>query len=1065
MNAHRNLLFRLRAAAAARRAEGAGAFSGTRAPSVDGSGAPAVGAARGSFALATLATVAMLFATIAVMLVPAPAASASEGCENEARRVEQNSTFLPDCRAYELVSQPYQPTPLITPFLTFGGRVPRTLSTEFSNFAGYSPEPMRLPMVQENVFTAIDGHAVAYKAEEPNSESTLEEFPTNFSHRVEGIGWIGENLMPPESAKSGYGCKGSKIEGLSPSLEQIAIREGGGEGGTVGEDYRHCDHDEPYLFTESEGESRETASLMLRSSASHFWSLLSVYLPEVTTYDPGAAGSDLYSQYNPVFAAVSADGGTAVFASQAQLVSDAPNGETFRLGGEVEGHCPNEFGNLYIWSSRADRKDRVLTVLPDGIPVRGTLAGAHAGSAGTGGCEKSPEQTAGFTNSLAADGQRALFYAGGGFKEEPISPGPRAPYIDGGLYLRENPGAEQSALALGGAAGTGTLNVGSDTVGSLRVTLAAGIAKIETGSDEVTELATLTGKFAVGQRIEGQGIPAGTTVVELTEKTRTRESGAIESYPVVVLSAAASEKIEDDKLSAVSEGPVPFAVGQTIVGKGIPAGTTITAVAPGSLTLSSNATASGGPVSLESTSECTEAEKACTVQVDAPEAGASGSPGGGQFQWANAEASRVFFTDVERLTSDSTAASGEPDLYECDLVAEQGVPKCKLSDLTVAGAGEHANVQGVAGVSEDGSYVYFVADGVLAANENTHHDKAVAGEANLYLRHEGATTFIATLNATGGDQCDWTAWCLTSRVSQNGRFIAFDSIDSLTGYDNMPTKPTACDLLTSGEPGSSEVAPCIEAYRYAAVAGANGELTCATCNPSLTPPEAEFPWALVRQAYREAPGESGPEITIDHPISNTGQFFFETEESLVSEDKNGENGATHNSVDVYEYAGGEGPSAQYRLISPGKSGAAAELLDATPDGSNVFFGTAESLLNGDTRKGYDIYDARVNGGLRSQSVIQPPPCGSVEACLPVPTEAPAEFSIASASLVGPGNLVVKPGQPASKQPVPKRPAKCRKGFVRRHGKCVRAHPKKRKGRRGKTHARRRAVYGHRRAGK
>ena len=49
--------------------------------------------------LATLTAGAALLATSAV-----PAAAAEGGCANEARRVEQASTFLPDCRAYEQVS-------------------------------------------------------------------------------------------------------------------------------------------------------------------------------------------------------------------------------------------------------------------------------------------------------------------------------------------------------------------------------------------------------------------------------------------------------------------------------------------------------------------------------------------------------------------------------------------------------------------------------------------------------------------------------------------------------------------------------------------------------------------------------------------------------------------------------------------------------------------------------------------------------------------------------------------------------------------------------------------------
>ena len=964
-------------------------------------GTGSMGTARNLWALVVSVIAAVLMVGVTIV----PVASASEGCENEARRTEQGSTFLPDCRAYELVSLPYQPTPKMNLFQS-GEGVPWTEPTEVYNFTEYSPEPERIPAVKDSVSTALNGNAALFKAWTANSEAWQTEAPINLSRRG-ADGWIGENIMPPESEHAGYGCYGSLVEGFSPNLEQIAIRLGGGGYSELGEDYAHCGHDEPYLVA---GESEETANLLVRGTAAHSWQLASVYPPGVrvwASWASGREGDSEYSQYEPQSDAVSADGSHVVFRDQAQLTSDAPNGETVRSG-SIEGHCAAEFGNVYVSSAGADH---VLTVPPDGIPVRGTLAGAHAGGASTGGgCLAAPQQTAGFTDPVSGDGERILFYSGGGFKLEPSpfspagDPGPRAPYIDGGLYLREHPGAGQSALAHGGAAGSGTFAAGSNTVASLLVTLASGIGTVTAGSNEVTHLATTTGEFRVGQAIEGGGVPAGTTITGFSEKT-----GAKETIPTVILSNNAIESVGMDKLTATSEGPVPFAAGQTIIAKGVPAGTTITAVAPGSLTLSAPASASGTAVSLEASSGCTEAEQACTVQIDAPEAGGSGSAGEGQFQWANAETTKIFFTDEQRLTSDASAESGKPDLYEYDVDKPQGQ---RLTDLTTDAA-ESADVLGVSGVSEDGSYVYFVAKGVLSGNqENSHGAKAVAGEANLYLSHAGTIMFIATLNAQGGDQCDWTAWCLTSRVSQNGAYIAFNSIDSLTGYDNRPLKPTACNYMTSGQPHSSEEAPCMEAFRYAAQSGADGELTCATCNPNGRP-ESQFAWSVIAQAAREGPSVYGYQIRINHPISNSGEFFFETMDKLVPADEN-------ETWDVYEYSGGEGPSAQFHLISSGKSETPSEFLDATADGSNVFFVTNQSLLRADTRSGYDIYDARVGGGFVSQSeAVQPPSCDALEACRSPLSEPPAEFSAGSAALFGGGNLAAASQRPAAEEPAKK----------------------------------------------
>jgi hypothetical protein len=591
------------------------------------------------------------------------------------------------------------------------------------------------------------------------------------------------------------------------------------------------------------------ATLFMRNTATRSFQLINVTPPGVKPYDPH-------------FVAASSDGSHVVFVSREQLASDAPNGEALDTS-LTEGHCTNPFGNVYTWSSG---EARLVTVLPDGTPVRGTLAGTQPAGCG------SLSHVATFTHPISADGERALFYANGGFEVTGNNTvESRAPYLDGALYLREYVSADQSAL-------------------------------------------------------NGSG-------------------------------------------------------------------------------------------------ECTEPAKACTVQVDMPQ-GVAGSGGGGQFRWASADDSKIFFLDEKKLTLGAGAEAGKPDLYEYDVEKPVGQ---RLTDLT-SNATESADVLGVAGASEDGSYVYFVAHGVLATNENSRGHSALAGGANLYLLHGGATTFIATLNEEGGDQCDWNTICLTSRVSQNGRFIAFDSIDSLTGYDNHPVHAEACQHLTQ-----SSGSPCMDAYRYAAD---NGVLTCATCNPNGAAPASEFAWSVIGQAsHPEFP--QGGWANVTNAVSGSGEVFFETMEKLVPADEN-------ETWDVYEYDGGEGPTAQLHLISSGKSEQPSFFVDATPDGSNVFFLTLQSLLHADTRTGYDIYDARVGGGFASQSEpVVPPACEALEACRSPLSEPPAEFSAASAALVGAGNLAAAPQQPAAPKAKPKsKPAKCKRGFVKKKGKCVNQKPRK-----------------------
>ncbi len=185
-----------------------------------------------------------------------------------------------------------------------------------------------------------------------------------------------------------------------------------------------------------------------------------------------------------------------------------------------------------------------------------------------------------------------------------------------------------------------------------------------------------------------------------------------------------------------------------------------------------------------------------TVELDGLQGG-SGSGGEGQYWDASADGSKVFFTDPQKLTADSTATSFKPDLYRYDFDKEAGQ---RLSDLTV-NLSEAADVQGVIGASEDGTYAYFVAKGKLTGEEESaNHEKAQSGQSNLYAWHEGdGVRFIATLGT--GDGADWTARpdLQTARVSPDGSHLAFLSSQSLTGFDNTVNTVTGAPGCQLGE--------------------------------------------------------------------------------------------------------------------------------------------------------------------------------------------------------------------------------------------------------------------------
>ena len=392
--------------------------------------------------------------------------------------------------------------------------------------------------------------------------------------------------------------------------------------------------------------------------------------------------------------------------------------------------------------------------------------------------------------------------------------------------------------------------------------------------------------------------------------------------------------------------------------------------------------------------ECTEPAKACTVQVDAVEAGCSeavcgkGKERGGRglFWAASTDGSKVFFTDERPLTERSTPG---PDLYEYDLQAPAGE---RLTNLSVpAGAGEDADVQGLVGVSEDGEYVYFVADGVLSEGKSAKGREPASGEPNLYLRHAGVTTFIATLSGKDDDftagseeaDGDWQADTghRTAGVTPDGRSLVFMSRQRLTGYDS--------------ERGGTSVT---EVFVYDA---RSDRLTCASCNPSGEGPATSNGVFGSFLPVSESLVGYQPRV-----ISDDGsRVFFDSIEPLVAQHTSGV-------LNVYEWEreGTVGcPVATSRwggciyLLSGGQSAENSYFFDASASGSDVFFVSRADLVAADRGEFDELYDARVGG----VQLPEPPGCAGA-GCQGIPPAPPIYATPASVTFNGTGNYPPKP---------------------------------------------------------
>jgi hypothetical protein len=312
----------------------------------------------------------------------------------------------------------------------------------------------------------------------------------------------------------------------------------------------------------------------------------------------------------------------------------------------------------------------------------------------------------------------------------------------------------------------------------------------------------------------------------------------------------------------------------------------------------------------------------------------------------------------------------------------------KAFDIETGATTIATQVVGLMGASEDGSRAYFVSKADLDGSGD-----AAAGQPNVYLVEEGVTTFVATLSVTDVSPAllltPATSFpaLRTSSVSTDGRFLAFTSDASLTGADNIDAD--------SGLPDT-------EAYYYEAD---TDELRCVSCNLTGARPTGRVVkgFAGAEQGFAAQIPPWKNQFHAPRVISADGsKVFFESLERLVARDENA-------MQDVYMWTR-SGSEAQCKaigaelynpvaggcisLISSGTGNEDARFVDSTPNGSDVFFKTAASLLPQDPGH-VDIYDARVGGGFPPPTT---PECEADPAsCVEPPPTAPGQSNPGSAN--------------------------------------------------------------------
>jgi DNA-binding beta-propeller fold protein YncE len=486
-----------------------------------------------------------------------------------------------------------------------------------------------------------------------------------------------------------------------------------------------------------------------------------------------------------------------------------------------------------------------------------------------------------------------------------------------------------------------------------------------------------------------------------------------------------------------------------------------------------------------------------TIQLDRAQGVPEPETGGAFYQSAAVDGSKIFFTDDQKLVPGATGSQELVDLYVCEIEETHGELACQLRDLTsdVAHAGEPGAVQGlVLGASEDGSTVYLVAQGILATDENANHEAAGGGEENVYELHETGgiwhTTFIATLSREdmGGMGSYVTGQrFLSARVSPNGRYLAFMSNRSLTGYDNEDISSKTPDERLDEE-----------VFLYDAQAAS---LTCVSCYPDGERPHGVFDTSLKSGEglgllvdgagvwtghgsedwlAGSIPGWTAEDLNgafyQSRYLDDEGRLFFNAAGPLVPgvrvPARPEEVGDTSQQVgveNVYEYEPAGIGSCQsstgacVALISSGGSEHESAFLEATPSGNDVFFVSSAQLVPQDTETGLALYDARVCTS--ASPCVTPPapspgPCGTTEACRPTqPAQQPPTEALPSTTVTASGNLTPTArrgvqGAESAKPASPVKPPNRAQKLIKALQACRKQHPKNKRARqRCEAHAR------------
>ncbi|MGB7587599.1 MAG: hypothetical protein WBM00_02705 [Solirubrobacterales bacterium] len=347
-------------------------------------------------------------------------------------------------------------------------------------------------------------------------------------------------------------------------------------------------------------------------------------------------------------------------------------------------------------------------------------------------------------------------------------------------------------------------------------------------------------------------------------------------------------------------------------------------------------------------------------------AGCGKGPEPATFSAASTDALSVAFETDEALSGEDSDV-GASDIYARDiqagttsLVSREGACPSPLL------AGECTPIFG--GMSGDGSHIFFETGERVAAGEDT--DK----QQDVYAWSGAAPILVST--GTEGEKGNGAHDALFAGASLDGTGVFFETDEKLSASDADGARDVyehfgGETILISTGPTDSSTGSLAEFDR----ASPAGSIVLFSTTEKLTSEDTDSArdvysrdvvgktTTLVSRGGSCAPacGNGVDDASFAKASTDASTVFFETDESLVSEDKD-------SSPDVYERSAGtttlvSKADASCPYVKCGNVESNPHLEEVSQDGEHAFFTTEERLTGSDTDGEPDVYDHSAEGTL------------------------------------------------------------------------------------------------------